>query len=63
MARNLRSKLPAEDTFTVYDVNADSTQKFRDELKAFDVKVADTVRTVVEESVSTYEHLHPSPGY
>lgn len=52
MARNLRSKLPAGDTFTVYDVNADSTRQFRDELSAFDVKVAENVKTVVENSVS-----------
>lgn len=51
MARNLRSKLPKEDSFIVYDVNAGATQQFRDELKDFDVAVAKDVKSVVEKSV------------
>ncbi|TGZ82356.1 hypothetical protein EX30DRAFT_354541 [Ascodesmis nigricans] len=60
MARNLRSKLPAEDSFTVYDVNAAATEEFRNELKGFEVEVAKDVKAVVEKS-DTIITMLPEP--
>jgi 3-hydroxyisobutyrate dehydrogenase len=51
MAKNLRRKLPSDDTLVVQDINKDASRKFADELKAFQVVVADTAREVAEKSV------------
>jgi hypothetical protein len=52
MAKNLRLKVPKEDTFVVFDVNAASSEALVKELGAERVKVASDVREVAEESVS-----------
>lgn len=54
MARNLRAKIPAEDTLFVHDVNTAATKKFLEEHPA-GVRVAENVREVAEKAVS----LHP----
>lgn len=51
MAKNLREKLPSDDTLIVQDINKDASRKFADELKAFQVVVADTARELAEKSV------------
>jgi ferredoxin len=51
MARNLRAKIPAEDTLFVHDVNTAATKKFLEEHPE-GVRVADTVREVAEKAVS-----------
>jgi 3-hydroxyisobutyrate dehydrogenase len=56
MARNLQSKLPSSDTLRVFDINAESTQKFTEETKALGsgaaVTIAASVREATEDSVS-----------
>lgn len=54
MAKNLRMKVPKEDTVTVFDVNKASAEALRAELGE-GVKVANDVREVAEQSVS-YHH-------
>lgn len=51
MAKNLRAKVPAEDTLFIHDVNAAATQKFLDENPA-GVRVAENVREIAEKAVS-----------
>jgi hypothetical protein len=50
MAKNLRAKIPAEDTLFVHDVNTAATKKFLDEHPQ-GVRVADNVREVAEKAV------------
>jgi hypothetical protein len=50
MARNLRAKIPAEDTLFVHDVNTAATKKFLEEHPK-GVRVADNVREVAEKAV------------
>jgi 3-hydroxyisobutyrate dehydrogenase-like beta-hydroxyacid dehydrogenase len=50
MARNLRAKIPVEDTLFVHDVNTAATQKFLDEHPQ-GVRVASNVREVAEKAV------------
>jgi hypothetical protein len=50
MARNLRAKIPAEDTLFVHDVNTTATKKFLEE-HFQGVRVANNVREVAEKSV------------
>jgi hypothetical protein len=52
MARNLRAKIPAEDTLFVHDVNTAATKKFLEEHPE-GVRVADNVREVAEKAVSS----------
>jgi 3-hydroxyisobutyrate dehydrogenase len=56
MARNLQAKLPSSDTVRVFDINAESTQKFAEETKALGsgaaVTIAASVREAAEDSVS-----------
>jgi len=52
MARNLRAKLPAEDTLFIQDINTAATQKFLDE-NPHGVRIADNVREVAEKAVCT----------
>jgi 3-hydroxyisobutyrate dehydrogenase len=47
MAKNLRAKIPAEDTLFVHDVNTDATKKFLEEHPQ-GVRVASNVREVAE---------------
>lgn len=50
MARNLRAKIPAEDTLFVHDVNTAATKQFLDEHPQ-GVRVAENVREVAEKAV------------
>jgi hypothetical protein len=59
MARNLRAKIPAEDTLFVQDVNTDATRKFLEEHPQ-GVRVADNVREVAEKAVCV--NIFPSPS-
>jgi len=52
MAKNLRTKLPKDDTLFIHDVNKGATEKFGNELSDFDVVVANNPREVAEKSVS-----------
>jgi hypothetical protein len=61
MAKNLRAKIPAEDTLFIHDVNAAATQKFLEESPK-GVRIAKNVREVAENAVSTCPPLIP-PAY
>jgi hypothetical protein len=50
MAKNLRAKIPAEDTLFVHDVNTAATKQFLEEHPQ-GVRVAQTVREVAEKAV------------
>jgi hypothetical protein len=50
MARNLRAKIPAEDTLFVHDVNTAATKRFLEEHPQ-GVRVANNVREVAEKAV------------
>jgi hypothetical protein len=52
MAKNLRAKIPAEDTLFVHDVNTAATKKFLDE-NPTGVRVADNVREIAEKAVGS----------
>lgn len=52
MAKNLRAKIPAEDTLFVQDVNTAASEKFLEE-NPQGVCVADNVREVAENAVCT----------
>ncbi len=52
MAKNLRAKVPAEDTLFIHDVNAAATQKFLEENPG-GVRVAENVREIAEKAVRT----------
>jgi 3-hydroxyisobutyrate dehydrogenase len=58
MARNLRTKLPKDDTLYVYDVNRAATESLRQEF-ASGIEVASGVGEVVEHSVSS----HPAAAF
>lgn len=55
MARNLQAKLPSTDTLRVFDVNAESVERFAKETKALGsgaaVETANSVREAAEDSV------------
>jgi hypothetical protein len=57
MARNLRAKIPAEDTLFVHDVNTAATKKFLEE-NPQGVRVAENVREVAENAVRTILSLN-----
>ena len=50
MAKNLRTKIPKEDTLTVFDVNAASTKRLAEEAGA-KVHIATSPKEVAEMSV------------
>jgi 3-hydroxyisobutyrate dehydrogenase len=52
MAKNMRQKIPKEDTLYVQDVNSASVKKFIDELSDHSVVVAASAREVAEKAVS-----------
>lgn len=66
MARNLQAKLPSSDTLRVFDINAESTQKFAEETKALGtgagVTIAASVREAAEDSETTITVL-PEPSH
>lgn len=51
MAKNLRAKLPKNDTLVVHDVNTKATASFANEVGQQGVHVAADVREVAEKSV------------
>ena len=53
MAKNLRAKIPSEDTLFVYDINTESTKKFLEE-NSNGVRIAGTVREVAEKAVRIF---------
>lgn len=55
MAKNLRAKIPAEDTLFVQDVNTAASKKFLEE-NPTGVRVADNVREVAEKAVRMSSH-------
>ncbi|KAF2009927.1 hypothetical protein BU24DRAFT_427958 [Aaosphaeria arxii CBS 175.79] len=61
MAKNLRAKLPAEDTLFVHDVNTAATSKFLEEHPE-GVRVADNVREVAEKAETIITSL-PEPHH
>jgi 3-hydroxyisobutyrate dehydrogenase len=68
MARNLQAKLPSSDSLRVFDINAESIQKFANETKALGngaaVEIAANAREAAEDSVSLLENfLWPRPCY
>lgn len=56
MAKNLRAKIPAEDTLFIHDVNGAATQKFLEENPS-GVRIAGNVREVAENAVSASPSL------
>ena len=56
MARNLQAKLPSTDSLKVYDINAESVERFMNDIKELSggatVTKASTVREAAEDSVS-----------
>jgi hypothetical protein len=60
MAKNLRQKIPKEDTLYIQDVNAAATSKFVEELAGHSVVVAKSAREVAEKAVSPTTPLHIS---
>lgn len=56
MARNLRAKIPAEDTLFVHDVNTAATKQFLEEHPQ-GVRVAENVREVAEKAVCIQNFL------
>lgn len=51
MAQNLRSRIPESDTLTVYDVNAESLDKFKSESSSSKIQVAKSPKEVAHNSV------------
>ncbi|KAH7412697.1 3-hydroxyisobutyrate dehydrogenase-like protein [Cadophora sp. MPI-SDFR-AT-0126] len=66
MARNLQAKLPSTDTIRVYDINAESVDRFANDTKALStgasVQVAATAREAAEDSETTITVL-PEPTH
>ncbi|KAK7703506.1 hypothetical protein SLS57_010945 [Botryosphaeria dothidea] len=52
MAKNLRAKLPKDDTLVIHDVNTNATANFTKEIGQKGVHVAENVREVAEKSSS-----------
>lgn len=52
MAKNLRAKLPKDDTLVVHDINTNALSKFEKEVGSKGVYIAPDVREVAEKSVS-----------
>ena len=54
MAKNLRTKLPTNDTLIIYDRNEDATTRFvqeMDQTSGNGIEVASSVRSVAEKAV------------
>lgn len=55
MAKNLRAKIPMEDTLIVYDVNPQATKSLMSEAPEGQVvAIAETVRELAEKAVSSF---------
>lgn len=59
MAKNLRLKIPVQDSLIIYDVNATTTKNFHEDLGAFSNRIA--VAKNVEEVVANSVCLSSSP--
>jgi hypothetical protein len=57
MAKNLRAKIPKEDTLAIFDVNTASTKRLTDETDA-KVHVASTPKEVADMSVCCHHSLY-----
>lgn len=61
MARNLQASLPSTDTFRIYDVNAESLERFANETKGLSagaaVEIGASPRDTAENSVSLSHSL------
>lgn len=53
MAKNLRAKIPENETLTIFDVNTASLEKFTHEATPSGVIIAKSPREVAENAVST----------
>ena len=62
MAKNLRAKIPAQDTLFVHDVNTAATKKFLEE-NPQGVQIAANVRELAEKAVSTIFRSSPYCPY
>ena len=51
MAKNLRQKIPKDDSLYIHDVNTDILHKFVKELSGHTVLIADSAKEVAEFSV------------
>lgn len=58
MAKNLRQKIPKEDTLIIQDVNKAATEKFVTEFPGASIVVAKDAREVAEKAVSSITHLY-----
>lgn len=54
MAKNLRAKIPKEDTLTVYDVNQTSLDKLKSEVASDKLHIAKSPQEVAHNSVSPF---------
>lgn len=62
MAKNLRAKLPKDDTLVIHDVNTNATANFTKEIGQKGVHVAENVREVAEKSETIITAL-PEPQH
>ncbi|GME24475.1 3-hydroxyisobutyrate dehydrogenase [Neofusicoccum parvum] len=62
MAKNLRAKLPKEDTLVIHDINTAALSKFKQESGPQSVHVAENVREVAEKSETIITAL-PEPHH
>jgi len=66
MARNLQARLPSSDTLRIFDINAESIQRFANETKALGsgaaVEIAANTREAAEDSETTITVL-PEPSH
>lgn len=51
MAKNLRAKIPKDDTMYIFDVNTSSTEKLLQEADSANLHVAKTPQEVAQKSV------------
>jgi hypothetical protein len=64
MAKNLRTKIPADDVLMIQDVNTAATKQFVDEMSSYQVVIADSPRQVAEKAVcQPFLHLRTSTFY
>ena len=54
MAKNLRAKIPEEDTLLIHDRNAEATGMFAEEMRGKGVEVVESSRELAERSVSLF---------
>ena len=58
MARNLRAKMPKDDTLVIHDRNMDAARNFKQKAeKGTSIEIASTAREVAEKSVSEISQM------